>query len=73
MNKTEIRVDRYSSSGSRTCLVCEEKITDVTYMVRFKTEDNIGEIVDRAVDQITLHKKCATELVYLIGDCLTQR
>jgi hypothetical protein len=62
VNKTTIEVSRYSSSGSRTCFICEEKITDITFIVKFKTEEK-GEEVIRSTDQITLHRKCAIDLI----------
>lgn len=43
-----------SSSGSRTCLVCSERITDRTMIVEFRTQDKRTDI--------TLHLFCAGQL-----------
>lgn len=50
-----------SSSGSRHCLVCEEKIQNRTIVVDFFTADQFGE-VDRGSDQFVCHPDCALEL-----------
>lgn len=64
INVTTITAAIASSSGSRTCFVCEERITDRTLLVNFSTYNT-----QRVVDQIALHPACARQLSDTINAC----
>lgn len=54
---TIITASTAASSGTRTCFVCEERITDRTLLIDFSTHDT-----QRAVNQIAVHLSCAGRL-----------
>lgn len=85
MRNTEIVVSKASSSGSRFCFICEERIKDRTVLIDFLStvqevqeetkEESSGEslhvVVERSCDQLCCHPKCAKNLVLSILDDAT--
>jgi len=57
--KTSITTYLASSSGSRFCFVCEERITDRSLVLKFRETDDAAV---RVVSEIAMHPICAAYL-----------